>query len=61
MGIGNLTELTDCDSAAVNVLLLGVLPGVENPQRSNDASHRLGPGEERHEVRSGSTSCEIRC
>jgi dihydropteroate synthase-like protein len=23
MGIGNLTELTDCDSAAVNVLLLG--------------------------------------
>ncbi|MBX7074927.1 MAG: dihydropteroate synthase [Pirellulales bacterium] len=24
MGIGNLTELTDCDSAAVNVLLLGV-------------------------------------
>jgi dihydropteroate synthase-like protein len=24
MGVGNLTELTDCDSAAVNVLLLGV-------------------------------------
>ncbi len=23
MGIGNLTELTDCDSAAVNVLLMG--------------------------------------
>ena len=24
MGIGNLTELTDCDSAGVNTLLLGI-------------------------------------
>jgi dihydropteroate synthase-like protein len=24
MGVGNLTELTDCDSAAVNVMLLGI-------------------------------------
>ena len=27
MGVGNLTELTDADSAGVNVLLAGVLPG----------------------------------
>ena len=27
MGVGNLTELTDVDSAGVNALLAGLLPG----------------------------------
>ena len=31
MGVGNLTELTDADSAGLNVLLLGFLPGGRRP------------------------------
>ncbi|MFN9853249.1 MAG: DUF6513 domain-containing protein [Planctomycetota bacterium] len=55
MGIGNLTELTDCDSAAVNTLLLGfceeqqitsvlttqVIPWAQSSVRECDLARRL--------------------
>ena len=43
MGIGNLTELTDADSAPINTLLLGFCEELEHSQRAHDASHQLGP------------------
>ena len=43
MGVGNLTELTDVDSAGVNVLLAGLLPGARHPQRADDGGHQLVP------------------
>ncbi len=43
MGIGNLTELTDVDSAGVNVLLLGFCQELWHPQRADDAGDQLGP------------------
>ena len=43
MGVGNLTELTDVDSAGVNTLLDRVLPGAGRPQRPDDRRDQLGP------------------
>ena len=42
MGVGNLTELTDVDSAGVNTLLVGILPGAEHPERPDDGRDQLG-------------------
>ena len=42
MGVGNLTELTDVDSAGVNTILAGALPGTENPERPDDRRDQLG-------------------
>ena len=43
MGIGNLTELTDVDSAGVNTLLDRLLPGAGDPERPDDGGDQLGP------------------
>ena len=42
MGVGNLTELTDVDSAGVNTILARVLSGAEDPERPDDGRHQLG-------------------
>ena len=42
MGVGNLTELTDVDSAGVNTILAGLLPGAEDPKRPDDGRDQLG-------------------
>ena len=42
MGIGNLTELSDVDSAGVNLLLLGVCQENWRPKCTDDSSHQLG-------------------
>ena len=43
MGIGNLTELTDADSAGDQRRAARLLPGARHPQRAHDAGHQLGP------------------
>ena len=43
MGIGNLTELTDVDSAADQRAAARLLPGAWHSQRADDAGHQLGP------------------
>ena len=43
MGVGNLTELTDVDSAGVNTLLDRLLPGAGRRQRPDDRRDQLGP------------------
>ena len=43
MGIGNLTELTDADSARDQRAAAGLLPGAGHPQRADDAGDQLGP------------------
>ena len=41
MGVGNLTELTDVDSAGMNVALARILPGGRGAQRADDRSNKL--------------------
>ena len=43
MGIGNLTELTDADSAGDQRAAARLLPGAGHSQRADDAGHQLGP------------------
>ena len=43
MGVGNLTELTDVDSAGDQRAAAGLLPGAGHPQRADDAGHQLVP------------------
>ncbi len=43
MGVGNLTELTDADSAGRERAARGVLPGTRRAQRADDGSDQLGP------------------
>ncbi len=43
MGIGNLTELTDVDSAGRQRGAAGILPGIRYPQRLDHRSHQLVP------------------
>lgn len=64
MGIGNLTELTDCDSAGINTLLLGyceelqitsvltteVIPWAQSSVRECDLARRLVAYSVRHQV-----------
>ena len=59
MGIGNLTELTDVDSAGVNVAAAGLLPGAGHPQRADDAGDQLGP-DQRARVRPGAAAGALR-
>ncbi len=42
MGIGNLTELSDVDSAGINLLLLGICQELGIRSVLDDASHQLG-------------------
>ena len=55
MGIGNLTELTDADSAGDQRAAVGVLPGAGHSQRADDPSHQLGP-HQRPRVRPGAAA-----
>ena len=43
MGIGNLTELTDVDSAGRQHDARRVLPGADDPERPDDGRDQLGP------------------
>ena len=42
MGVGNLTELTDVDSAGVNTLLVGFCQELGDPERADDGGDQLG-------------------
>ena len=42
MGVGNLTELTDVDSAGVNTILAGLCQELKNPERADDGRDQLG-------------------
>ena len=55
MGIGNLTELTDADSAAINVLLLGFCQEVGIRSVLDHAGHQLGP-QQRERMRPGAAA-----
>ena len=42
MGVGNVTELTEVDSAGINVILAGVCEELSIRECLDDASHQLG-------------------
>ena len=43
MGVGNLTELTEVDSAGVNTAAGRLLPGTGDQERAHDGRDQLGP------------------
>ena len=59
MGIGNLTELTDVDSAPINVVLLGFCQELGIRSVLTTASDQLGP-QQRPRVRPGAAAGSLR-
>ena len=43
MGVGNLTELTDVDSAGCEHAVTRLLPGAGDSERAHDGRDQLGP------------------